>query len=95
MALYICGTPSQRTGVRPPSCLLLENQLYITVPRKSIEGPYFLFLEFLTYKRPQVGFELPLIDDTSYAADALPTKPPRPDMRLNLILSTILNILTD
>ena len=26
-----------------------------------------------------VEFEPPLIDDTSYEADALPTKPPRPD----------------
>ena len=27
----------------------------------------------------QVGLELPLVEDTSYEADALPTKPPRPD----------------
>ena len=25
---------------------------------------------------PQAGFEPPLVDDTSYEADALPTKPP-------------------
>ena len=31
------------------------------------------------YKHPQVGFEPPLIDDTSYEAKALPTKSPRPD----------------
>ena len=29
-ALYIGGTPSQETGTSPPSCLLLENHLYIT-----------------------------------------------------------------
>ena len=28
-ALYLSGTPSQDTGTRPPSCLLLENRLYI------------------------------------------------------------------
>ena len=36
---------------------------------------------FLTpYKyMPQAGFEPPLVDDTSYEADALPTKPPQQD----------------
>ena len=28
-ALNLSGTPSQETGTRPPSCLLLENRLYI------------------------------------------------------------------
>ena len=28
-ALYLGGTPSQETGTGPPSCLLLENSLYI------------------------------------------------------------------
>ena len=28
-ALYLGGTPSQETGTSPPSCLLLENRLYI------------------------------------------------------------------
>ena len=28
---------------------------------------------------PQAGFESPLVDDTSYEADALPTKTPRQD----------------
>ena len=37
------------------------------------------YSEFLTKKHPQVGFEPPLIDDTSYEADAPPTKPPWPD----------------
>ena len=30
LALYLGGTPSQRTGTRPPSCLLLENRLCIS-----------------------------------------------------------------
>ena len=29
-ALSFGGTPSQETGTSPPSCLLLENRLYIT-----------------------------------------------------------------
>ena len=28
-ALYLGGTPSQQTGTSPPSCLLLDNRLYI------------------------------------------------------------------
>ena len=28
---------------------------------------------------PQAGFEPPLVDDTSFEADILPTKPPRQD----------------
>ena len=28
-ALYLGGTPSQETGTSPPSCLLLENRLYM------------------------------------------------------------------
>ena len=31
----------------------------------------------MTYKHPQVEFEPPLIDDTSYEAATLLTKPPR------------------
>ena len=27
---YLGGTPNQRTGTGPPSCLLLENRLYMT-----------------------------------------------------------------
>ena len=34
----------------------------------------------MTYM-PQAGFEPPLVDDTSYEAVALPTKPPRLDPR--------------
>ena len=37
------------------------------------------YSEFLPYKHPQVGFEPPLINDTIYEADTLPTKPPWPD----------------
>ena len=37
------------------------------------------YLEFLPYKHPQVGFESPLLDGTSYEAESLPTKPPRPN----------------
>ena len=29
VALHLGGTPSQETGTSPPSCLLLENRLYI------------------------------------------------------------------
>ena len=29
LALYLNGTYRHKTGTRPPSCLLLENQLYI------------------------------------------------------------------
>ena len=29
-ALYLGGTSSQRTGTQPPSCLLLENRLYMS-----------------------------------------------------------------
>ena len=29
LALHLGGTPSQETGISPPSCLLLENRLYI------------------------------------------------------------------
>ena len=29
LALYLGGTPSQRTGTSPPSCLLFDNRLYI------------------------------------------------------------------
>ena len=28
-ALYLSGTPSQKAGSRPPSCLYLDNRLYI------------------------------------------------------------------
>ena len=34
-ALYVGGTPSQETGTSTPSCLLLENRLYM-----SRKGPY-------------------------------------------------------
>ena len=34
LALYLSGTPSQRTGTRPPRCLYLGNRLYI-MPGKS------------------------------------------------------------
>ena len=37
------------------------------------------YSEFLPYTHPQVGFEPPLIDGTSYEAESVPTKPPRPD----------------
>ena len=30
------GTPSLKTGARPPSCLLLENRLYIPIARPEI-----------------------------------------------------------
>ena len=30
LALFLGGTPSQRTSTWPPSCLLLENRIYIT-----------------------------------------------------------------
>ena len=33
LALYIGGTPSQMTGTRPPSCLQLDNCLYIFYER--------------------------------------------------------------
>ena len=29
LALHLGGTPSQETGISPPSCLLLENRLYM------------------------------------------------------------------
>ena len=29
LALHLSGTPSQKTGTRTPSCLLLDNRLYI------------------------------------------------------------------
>ena len=28
-ALYLSGTPTLETGTRPPSCLFLENHLYM------------------------------------------------------------------
>ena len=30
-ALYLGGTPSQKIGTSPPSCLLLENRLYMSL----------------------------------------------------------------
>ena len=35
-ALYLGGTPSQRTGASPPSCQLLDNSLYIARDKESI-----------------------------------------------------------
>ena len=42
----------------------------------------------LWYHMSRVGFKLPMIDDTSYEADALPTKPPRPDYILPFGISS-------
>ena len=30
--LHLSGTPSQKTGTSPPSCLLLDNRLYMRAP---------------------------------------------------------------
>ena len=38
-ALYLSGTPSQETGTSPPSCLLLENRLYIL----QLDNKYCVF----------------------------------------------------
>ena len=34
IALYLGGTPSQDSGTSPPSCLLLDNRLYMHVNSK-------------------------------------------------------------
>ena len=46
IALHLGGTPSQKTGSSPPSCLLLDNRLYIKYLRQTfviryIDRPLF------------------------------------------------------
>ena len=33
--LYLSGTPSRTTGTRPPSCLHLDNRLYIQMRERE------------------------------------------------------------
>ena len=47
--------------------------------RQNIAGPFVIIFIIVRYfvNTPRAGLEPPPEDDTSYEADALPTKPPR------------------
>ena len=51
--LYLGGTPSQETVTGPPSCLLLENRLYMTTktkfPRLNNFVTYFKLQAFVVW----------------------------------------------
>ena len=49
-ALYLGGTPSQETGTSPPSCLLLENRLYI-----YCQTSVLFFTNGTRYQPPQLS----------------------------------------
>ena len=53
-AVYLGGTPSQRTGTSPPSCLLLDNRLFMTVVKWANTGlqELFFFQEGRRVKNP-------------------------------------------
>ena len=42
---------------------------------------------YSTMHKPKAGLDPPPVDDTSYEADTLPTKPPPLDCTLTLLLS--------
>ena len=42
LVLYLSGTPSLRTGTSPPSCLYLDNHLYMTFNLSQAKYSYCL-----------------------------------------------------
>ena len=37
---HLSGTPSQETGIRPPSCLYLDNRLCMSIPRVKMTAQF-------------------------------------------------------